>query len=194
MTGKLDVSNIDSIEEQLSSFIWTFKVGDNILYNFEVLNALYIAKDNSQKRVLNKPITITIVSIIEAILIDFIRRIGEATTHKPSNIPPDKLKKMKSKIIKDRVQVGAFYRRKKYYFSEIINLFQEYEIFGEKDDDIYRFLNDFGFMRNRVHIENYYENHERDEKDVFTNVRLARLESILYQLWNKMITDYTRPW
>jgi hypothetical protein len=194
MSKKLDLSDLDSIEDQLFKFIWTFKVGDNILYNFELLQVLYNAKLDSNNSVFNKPITITIVSIIEAILIDFIRRIGEATDHKPPNIPKDELKKMKSKIIKDRVKVGAIYKRKKYYFREIINLFQEYEIFGEKDDDFYNLLSEYGFMRNRVHIENYYENHEKDEENVFTNERLERLETILYQLWNKMISDYPRPW
>jgi len=194
MTKRLDLSDLEIIKEQLSKFIWTFKVGDNILYNFEVLKELYNAKNNSNNIVLNKPITITIVSIIEAILIDFVRRIGEATNHKPANIPSEKLMKLKSEIRKDSFKNSNFYKRKLYHYKETIKLFQNYELFGSKEDSFYSLLDEFGVMRNRVHIENYYQNLERDEAMVFTNSRLENLEKILYQLWNKMVSDYTRPW
>ena len=65
MSNKLSLND-------LSSFIWDFKVGDNILYNFEILQNLYISRQKLQdKDIFNKPITITTVSIIEAILLDF---------------------------------------------------------------------------------------------------------------------------
>ena len=194
MPEKLDLSNLEKINDQLFDFIWTFKVGDNIMYNFKVLRELYFAKDNSNTTALNKPITITIVSIIEAILVDFIRRLGEATRHQPSNISPDKLRKIQSRIRKESLKDGERYKRRLYNYSKIIKRFKKYELFGPKDDEIYEHLTKFGQMRNRVHIENYYENFEEDEGKVFTDIRLETLETILFQLWEKMVSDYKRPW
>ena len=45
-----------------------------------------------------------------------------------------------------------------------------------------------------VHIENYHQNLEDKEKRVFTSHRLETLESVLSELWLKMVTDYKRPW
>jgi hypothetical protein len=72
MISGIDLNNMEQVEGQLFTFIWNFKHGDNILYNLEILQTLYetgvTAKNKSR---LNKPITITIISIIEAILVDF---------------------------------------------------------------------------------------------------------------------------
>jgi len=194
MTQKLILSDLSIIKDQLFKFVWTFKVGDNILYNFEILRELYNAKGISKKNTLNKPITITIVSIIEAILVDFIERIGIATTHKPANIDPSILINLKKEIREDRVKKGNYYKRKLYGFKEIIKILRKYELFGEKGDEIYVLLNIFSDMRNRVHIENYYDLLEEDEINVFTPSRLSEIERVLYLLWNKMVSDYQRPW
>jgi hypothetical protein len=60
-----------------SSFIGNFKIGDNIHYNLDVLKALYISRAGLpayQKYFLEKPITVILVSICEAIIYDFIGR------------------------------------------------------------------------------------------------------------------------
>ena len=65
-------------------FIWNFKHRDNIHYNFKILAALYKAMaDSKKKNLFYKPVTIQIVSIIEAIFIDFLIRIDQATGHLP---------------------------------------------------------------------------------------------------------------
>lgn len=54
-----------------SGFIGEFKTGDNINYNLDCLKALYAAQNAaspSEARLLCKPITIILVSIIEALL------------------------------------------------------------------------------------------------------------------------------
>ena len=196
-------NDIDSIGAQLGEFIWSFNHGDNIIYNFEVLQALYVASNKASKRNLfNKPITVTIVSIVEAILIDFLTRIDQATNHLPANIDRATLYKIKAEVkkakrpqkVEDDLGERIYMRRKMYQFKELVAVFEKYELFGTKGDDIYNQLREFGDMRNRVHIENYHGNFERKEHQVFTSDRLASLEKVLSELWNKMVTDYKRPW
>lgn len=203
MIKKINLNNIKEVENQLFEFVWNFKHGDNIIYNFEVLQALYeaCAKSNNKNR-FNKPITIIIVSIIEAILIDFLSRIDQATNHLPANVSRATLDKIKAEIESKKIPeeidgvVGKqiFMRRKMYQYSEIIRILKKYELFGQKKDIIYDQLEKYGNMRNRVHIENYYNNLEGKESDVFTSQRLIDLENVLTTLWQKMIADYKRPW
>lgn len=191
------------MNDELFTFIWDFKHGDNIMYNFEILKALYIARDNAaNKNILNKPITITIVSIVEAILIDFLTRIDQATNHLPGGVDRETLDKIKAEIekkktpvkIEDELGERIYLRRKMYHFNEIIKILKKHELFGAKQDDIYEQLSQFGDMRNRVHIENYHQNFEEREYRVFTSQRLTDLEGILSNLWKKMTTDFKRPW
>lgn len=70
----------------------------------------------------------------------------------------------------------------------------KYELFGNKNDIIYDSLKEFGNMRNRVHIENYYNNLEDREEKVFTSARVEKLEEILFELWKMMINKHQRPW
>ena len=198
-----DLSDQESVQEELFKFVWGFKHGDNIMYNFQVLQALYTAeKSVGPGAILNKPITIQLVSIIEAILIDFLTRIDQATNHLPDNVDRDALNRLKQEIerkkrpdkIHDAFGEHIYFRRKLYQFKEIIDLLRNYELFGKHDDPIYDKLVSFGYLRNRVHIENYHQNFEDRENAVFTNKRLTDLENILGVLWSKMLNEYRRPW
>ena len=64
-----------------SGFIGDCKVGDNINYNLAVLGLLYTyQKINTQNKILlNKPITIIIISIIEVLLYYFSRQTTNGT-------------------------------------------------------------------------------------------------------------------
>src|SRR5260370_40723366 len=71
------------------TFMWSFKKGDNIVYNFEILWELYKAKggaEQSRKQYYNKPITLLIVAIIECIFDDFINRVGQHVYDKIPNL------------------------------------------------------------------------------------------------------------
>jgi len=204
VSNKLSLNDLSKLNDDLSSFIWDFKVGDNILYNFEILQNLYISRQKLQdKDIFNKPITITTVSIIEAILLDFLTRIWRATRHSPQNIDPSIIEKIKSeiqkkakkKILKDELFGGRIYfRRNLYQFKSIIEIFKKYELLGVKENVIYEHLLKFGKMRNRVHIENYHNDLESNERDVFIPRRLKLLEELLFELWKVMICKYPRPW
>jgi len=199
-----NLSNLQEVHDELFVFIWNFKHGDNIDYNFSVLQSLYNAQQNSpQKGLLRKPITIQIVSIIEAILIDFLVRLDQATTHLPSGVSPTKIEKIKEEIEKDKKKVSIedpelgkriLYKRRLYQFNHLVKIFEKYELFGPKGDEIYTQLNKFADMRNRVHIENYHGNLEEREQHVFTDERVKELEVVLETLWKKMVTEYKRPW
>lgn len=198
-----DLNDMGSVNEGLFKFVWNFKHGDNIIYNFTVLQALYAAQANANSgSILNKPITILLVSIIEGILIDFLTRIDQATTHLPAHVSRETLDKIKQEIerkkrpekINDEFGERIYLRRKMYQFGELIEIFTKYGLFGDKDENIYNDLVNFGYLRNRVHIENYHRNFEDRETFVFTNKRLGELESVLSSLWAKMINDYKRPW
>jgi hypothetical protein len=200
----LKLDDLEKVNQELFTFVWDFKHGDNIMYNFEVLRSLYFAKAADPKpSLLNKPITISVVSILEAILVDFLSRIDAATAHLPQGIDAGKIKDMKAEIEKKKQPVKVeddifgehiFMKRKMYNYNKIVKIFQKYEVFGDKNDEIYKKLSMFGDMRNRVHIENYHRNFEDREEHVFTDVRLDGLEDLLRSLWTKMTADYRRPW
>lgn len=198
-----NIRNIESVSEDLFTFVWNFKHGDNILYNFNVLKALYSTRNQADTpSILNKPVTILLVSIIEAVLIDFLTRIDQATSHLPANVDVEALAELKQDIeskkrpekIEDGFGERIFLRRKLYHFNELVGLFKKYKLFGSEDEPIYDSLIRFGHLRNRVHIENYHRNFEDREHKVFTNARLSELEAVLGELWTKMKTDYRRPW
>lgn len=203
MLEVVKIEDLQKVRDDLFKFVWDFKHGDNIQYNFQVLAALYKTKNDSHApNILNKPITISIVSIIEAVLIDFLTRINEATNHLPNNISQDSLDKMKQEIEKQKKpfkvdsEIGEriYLRRKMYNFSDIVKVFRKYEIFGATNDPIYDQLLKFGDLRNRVHIENYHGNFEDRENKVFTSQRLTELEEIMDALWSKMTAEFQRPW
>lgn len=54
-----------------AGFIGDFKLGDNINYNLKILKFLYDKDKEENSRLLNKPVTIVIISIIEGLLRDF---------------------------------------------------------------------------------------------------------------------------
>ncbi len=182
---------------QLDLFIWDFKLGNNIKFNFEVLSALYSAREVSiDKLIFNKPITIIIVSILEAVFIDFLARLDKATRHLPAGLPEDKVSKIKKELQKQKKpKKGSNYLRLRMYkLSDIIDILKKYELFGLSVDPIYTQLQEFADMRNRVHIENYHGTLEAEEARVFTVSRLDSLEIALEKLWDIMYIDYKRPW
>ncbi len=200
MLRNIDLGKIDEVKAQLFDFIWDFKHGDNVLYNFQILSTLYQVRTGiSNPEILNKPITVQIVSIIEAIFNDFLARIHGATYHLPATVDRATLRLLKVDIQKSVKQKNIapgvlVFRRKLYQYSELVSLFKKHHLLGPDTDPIYSLLEQFGEMRNRVHIDNYFRNLEQEESIVFTDARLASLEDVLSTLWRKFTTDFRRPW
>lgn len=196
----------EQIKEKLNKFVWGFKVGDNITYNLDILFNLYKLRENlstKDKDLLNKPIVISLISIIEAIFFDWICLLDGATNHFPKSLS-NKQKEIKTKLKSERQkfkykipeteEIIDCYRIRNYKFSEIIDFIKEFELFGKKDDKIYANLAEANFLRNRIHIFNWFQNFETDELKVFTEKRLNYVETLLEEILEKMVNNYPRPW
>lgn len=194
------------VSEKLAKFVWDFKVGDNVAHNFKTLYFLYNKKEESlddQKYLLNKPIIVTIVSIIEGIFYDLVCRLDMSTKHFPENINQDKREKIKARIEREKewftrkdslTDKDERYKRiKNYKISELIRMFSEYELLGGKEHVIYKHLEGASYLRNRIHIFNWFGNFEIDEDKVFNESRLEKIESLLVEILNIMEEKYDRP-
>ncbi len=184
----------------LSKFIWSFKVGDNLNYNFEVLFFLYGKKDIEQtnQELYIKPLIVIIVSIIEGIFYDLMCRLDGATNHFPKHIDPNTRNEIKKRIHEEKVPYktteGVTYRRiRNYTFNHLIKFFEEYELLGSKGASIYLELQEAAYLRNRIHIFNYYNNFSKDENRVFSEFRLRNVEKILDSILTIMSSIYQRP-
>jgi hypothetical protein len=85
-----------------SGFIGDFKTGDNINFNLHCLVALYAAQksmDPSISVLLCKPITITLASIVEALLHDLFFRMKSFTTEGVNNIAEKVLSDVQKKTL-----------------------------------------------------------------------------------------------
>ncbi|MDO8566109.1 MAG: hypothetical protein Q7S04_02930 [Candidatus Moranbacteria bacterium] len=192
------------IEAKLDTFNWNFKVGDNIKHNIEEVFFLYKIKEENcsytrEKQFINKHISITLVAIIEGILHDFVVRLSEATNHFPLIIDDKKKKDIKKYISEQKVPFkykkleGRILRVKNYSFAQILKLLQNFELLESKNSPIYNTLEAATHFRNRIHIYNWFNNFETDERDVFTDKRLEVLEWLVIYILTTMEAKYSRP-
>ncbi len=191
------------IETKLDTFNWNFKVGDNIKHNIQEVFFLYKIKQENcvstkENQFLNKHISIILVCIIEAILYDFVVRLSEATNHFPLIIDEKKRKDIKSYISKQKVPYEfkkskvKVLRVSNYTLSQILKLLKEFELLEQKDSPIYSTLEEAIYFRNRIHIYNWFNNFEIDEKYVFTDKRLEILEKLVVYVLTTMEAKYSR--
>jgi len=192
------------IEDKINRFNWNFKVGDNIKYNLDEIFYLYKIKEEfcsntKEKSFLNKHISITIVAIIEVIFHDFIVRLSEATNHFPAIIDDKKRNEIKKYINGGKIhfhskRIGIkLLRIRNYSLSQIFKILQKFELLEQKDSPIYQTLEKVTHFRNRIHIYNWFDNFEINEKDVFTEKRLDELEKVLVYVISVMEVKYARP-
>jgi hypothetical protein len=194
---------LEEMEAKLDSFNWNFKVGDNIKHNIQEIFFLYKIKKDSchntvENQFLNKHISITLVAIIEAALYDFVVRLDQATNQFPSAIDDKKREEIKKFISEQKVSHwinwfgGKMFRVKNYSLSQTLKLFQKFELLGLKNSTIYNTLEKATQFRNRIHIYNWFNNFEIDEKYVFTDKRLETLEKLVIYVLTVMAEKYPR--
>jgi len=195
----------EEVAEKLAEFIWNFKVGDNVAYNFRVLYTLYEQKRQLKEKdryTLNKPIAVTVVSIIEALFYDLICRLGEATTHFPESISQHTRVLIKNKIDKEKEwfiykdgsgKENRYKRIKNYSFKDIIVFLKKYKLLGNEKLPIYSHLTIAAYLRNRIHIFNWFGNFEKSEVLVFDEARINKLEDLLVEIIDIMVREYSRP-
>ena len=142
-----------------SNFFGSFKIGDNINYNLVILRQLYKCLNDlkkEEKNLLYKPITIIIVSIIEALLYDFIEiRIK---THTREGVG-----KLHTKTL-EAIRKSKFDNMSKY-----IDCVEKYKLLRFKK--IYTNLDDLRKLRNRVHIQNTKKDFEVNEDEVWYELK-----------------------
>lgn len=162
-------------------FFWDFKRMDNTNYNFEIIEILYAAKKQSNnERRFNKPITLILVSIIECIIYDFVRRVTEHSNEKIPNLDDDIVSDTRAKSLDQLEPLIAHIRKN--------NLLR---ISG--NDSIYDDLEHLRKVRNRIHIQNTQQQLDRDEPDVFISDNLSLAEKCLERVCEVLCHVYPRP-
>jgi hypothetical protein len=171
-------------EKITNTFVWTFKKGDNIIYNFEILWALYEAKKHyiGDKTLYNKPIIITLISIIECILDDFVRRIQGRGSDPLPNITTQIIDDFKYKIKGQRIEIKKLKK-----FSHYVYIIKKHNIFGS-NIKFYETLDFLRNVRNKVHIQESKE----DEYKIFTDHNLRLSEIALERIIKFMVLKYPR--
>lgn len=164
-----------------SCFVWDFKCGDNIGHNLRVLELLYAYFDDAspkQQRILCKPITITLISISEAVLYDFHARINGA--------------KWEVQNLSDRV-LEAITERRIDRLAKYIASAKKDDFFDVGDTNFYERLEELAVLRNRIHIQNEKNHKPRDEWEAFTPDRKKQAERVLEKVLKTMALKFPRP-
>lgn len=164
-----------------SVFFWDFKRMDNVNYNFGIAEILYKArKQNGNDCRLNKPIILTIVSTIECILYDFVRRVNEHRNEIIPNLDDAIVLDTRAKTL-DQLEPLVVHIKKS-------NLLR-----ASGNDSIYDDLEHLRKVRNRIHIQNTQQQLDRDEYNVFTNDNLKLSEKCLERICEVLCHVYPRP-
>ncbi len=164
-----------------ANFIGDFKTGDNINYNLQILSTLYDCCEHEEcnKNYLIKPIILTIMSVVEAVLCDFDSRIRWFTREGVSNIPADVLGMVRSK---------NYDQLEKY-----IACAKKHDFFDSAYSQIYDDLNKLREVRNRIHIQNKKNYTPRVEQLAFQENNKVLAENVLEVVLRTMDKKYTRP-
>lgn len=158
--------------------MWSFKKGDNIIYNLEIAWELYEAKARSvDKRKYNKPITVILVSIIECILDDFTNRIRGHVNDTVPNISQSDIVMFRTKKYDKLEQYIAA--------SKKLDLFNQPASFYDSMDVLRK-------ARNRIHVQNSKNQLAADEFNVFTDALLAKAQQAVEVVLATMIVVFPR--
>lgn len=164
------------------TFMWSFKKGDNIVYNYDIVWELYkvraLVDDQSSKKKFNKPIIIILASIIECILDDFTNRTQQFVHEKMQNIT--------------EAQVRDFKTKKRDKFEHYIQAAKKHNIFDSEDGKIYEDLDFMRKMRNRFHIQNSNYSLDADEYKIFTDSNRRLTEKAFERVIHSMMTRFYR--
>lgn len=192
-------SDRTALETYLHSFNWTFKISDNILYNLDISFQLIDHHNNSNGCNYAKPISISCVSIIEAIFVDFLERLDSATHDFPVKLDSKRIL-IKNALNEEKKEIQTTYEGKVYKYKrlrnfgyeELIEFYEKFKILGSASDT-YKSLQNLGRFRNRIHIRNYFENFERDESRTFSEDRTQQTIDYMVSTFKYFAKNYPRP-
>lgn len=181
------ILTMDDINRQLldqaitNTFMWNFKKGDNIVYNFGVIWALYDAKSGAnstrEKKMYIKPIILLQMSIVECILDDFVNRVKDHVYDKVPNISDSQIENFKTKK-SDRLE-------------NYIAAAKKHNLFNRRQD-FYTTMDRLRQARNRFHIQNTKNTPPLNEHDLFTEALLVQCEEILETVVHTMMSKFYR--
>ena len=164
-----------------SNFIGDFKLGDNVAYNLDVLEVLYAhyaEADEVEKGLLCKPITILLVTILEAVLHDFHSRIATMTREGVRGIADSVANYVRGKKI-DKLALYVASAKK-------------HNFLRADDAAFYDDLDQLRRLRNRIHIQNYAADFARDDAQTFNADRKILAERTLERTLRVMAEHYAR--
>jgi hypothetical protein len=163
-----------------SSFIDSYKLGDNICFNLQCLDFLYdtySVADLRKRALLRKPIILMLVSITEAVLYDFHRRIKLFTWEGVQNVGH---------------VVAVYVRGKQLDELEKLIVSARKHNFFELEPAFYDDLNQLRRLRNRIHIQNVKRDFEPYDADAFSEPRKVLAERVLEKTLRTMLSRYDR--
>ncbi len=169
----------DEINSHSSDFIFDFKIGDNIVYNIDILNVLYDTRKTYEDKadLLEKPIIIILGSLAEAIVYDFMTsRDFKSQIHG----------KTRDKIL------SAINQNDMRNASTRIQFFLDKNILQVSNNNVYEDLKKLSRLRNRIHIQNEHKHGESNEQEVFTSDRRVESEKTVELLIRHMAEYYKR--
>lgn len=184
----------DEFSNYLGVFFWNFKRMDNTIYNLEILSYLYSLrkseKDKALRELLNKPIIIFGVSIVECILYDFMTRIQQHRNEVIPNLPTSVIEDIKYKV-----KEGVITMKNLSKLNDIIPQLKKHNLLNWNVDgeNIYEQLDKLKTIRNKIHIQNTDEKLNRNELYIFTDANVKKLEIVLETVLKAMIAYYPRP-
>ncbi len=165
-----------------SGFIGKFKIGDNVNYNLAVLAQLYDhfgrGLEDKQK-LLCKPITILLISIIEAFLYDLHFRGRTFTSEGVANVARSWFEALRGSNVDE--------------FARLIDRAKNHKLLGDVGDEFYSSLHELRKLRNRVHIQNEKNDLDVDDVLAFTPARKVAAEEALEKVAKYLAAHYPRP-
>ncbi len=166
-----------SFAEYSDVFFWNYKRMDNANYNFLVLELICSAKKDQGNDILfNKPIILIIMSIVECILFDFIKRVNEHSNEVIPDLNQSAIEKIKSKTLEKLHHIVDQARKHNLLLS----------------DSLYFDLDDLRSRRNRIHIQNDGQ-FDKNEYKIWTNAAVQKAGEALENICQVLCYTYPRP-
>lgn len=136
------------------NFVGSFKVGDNLVFNSQILEKLV---EKNEDGIFNKLIVLHIGSILEASLAQIIYRAQHFSREGVPNISES-----------DRAEIAG---KKVDKFNSIIDVLKKYAVLDGVDGNVYDELHKLRKFRNKIHIQDDIEIEDvpRDDDAAFSD-------------------------
>ncbi len=174
-------NQLSNFQTYAQAFFWDYKRCDNTEYNFNILQK-QISFISDQDKLLIKPSLITISSIIECALYDFLCRIKQHTIETIPNFDKHHAKQ-KIKEIENLPDM----------LNNLNDIFRKHHLLG-KNASIYQNINQIRELRNRAHIQNtkYSKPLREDNDKLWTIDNLKLCYDAMKQVYSYLAKNHPR--